>query len=207
MTNSPSVQAASAVELGAAHFPLTIPRFAGQQRPKNAMENVMTTNHPDEIQTGPAGVLPNGLKISSDMSTVSRQLYISNKDGSRIVDLDDKDQKGHTPMPYNWRDIHPLSADEGEKVRELAFAAANQVQKDHDSGPFSWQAKVGQHTNEAIEKYGREAFDRAYIDQSLAAYLDAIRRGKEPPEFLKIRAGMLREMGVPLTKPQFDGDD
>ena len=52
----------------------------------------MTTNHPDEIQAGPAGVLPNGLKISSDMSAVSRQLYISNKDGTRIVDLDDKDQ-------------------------------------------------------------------------------------------------------------------
>jgi len=50
------------------------------------------TNHHDEEQTKPAGVWADGMKPSQDMSAVSRQLYISDKDGARIVDLDDMDQ-------------------------------------------------------------------------------------------------------------------
>jgi len=59
------------------------------------------TNHPDEVQTGPTGVWADGmkpvLKPSQDMTAVSRQLYISDKDGTRIVNLDDMDQ-GEEPV-------------------------------------------------------------------------------------------------------------
>ena len=57
----------------------------------------MADNHPDEVQTKPTGVWADGLKPSHDMSAVSRQLYISNKDGTRIIDLDDMDQ-GEEPV-------------------------------------------------------------------------------------------------------------
>ena len=59
------------------------------------------TNHPDEEQTKPTGVWADGLKPvlnpSQDMSAISRQLYISDKDGTRIIDLNDMDQ-GEEPV-------------------------------------------------------------------------------------------------------------
>ena len=55
------------------------------------------TNHPDEEQTKPTGVWADGMKPSQDMSAASRQLYISDKDGTRIVDLDNMDQ-GEEPV-------------------------------------------------------------------------------------------------------------